>query len=259
MSKNKKDLIKKITYQRKNFWKEYDKTERQTAFSFCDPYRDFIGRCKTERETIAYFKEQFKSRGFAEIPSEKQSKKHYTISRNKSGAFAVIGNRPISEGINLIVSHIDAPRVDLKQNPLSEDSETKLGMMKTHYYGGVKKYQWFSTPLALHGTFVKEGGEVISVSIGEEEGDPVFVMPDLLPHLAHKEQYSKKIGDAIDASKMNLIFNSIPYLEDEDTANAFKLNALLLLHAKYGICEEHFFECGIGIGTSRKSTRCRIG
>lgn len=253
MSTNKKDLIKKITYQRKNFWQEYDKTERQNAFVFCDPYRDFIGKCKTERETIAYFKEQFKIKGFSKFGSENRSKKYYAISRNKSGAFAVIGNKPISEGINLIVSHIDSPRVDLKQNPLSEDNETKLGLMKTHYYGGVKKYQWFSTPLALHGTFVKDGGEVVSVSIGDEDDDPVFVMPDLLPHLAHKEQYSKKIGDAIDASKMNLIFNSIPYIDEEETANAVKLNALLLLHEKYGICEEQFLSAELELVPAGKA------
>ncbi|MFC1888045.1 aminopeptidase, partial [Candidatus Cloacimonadota bacterium] len=178
----------------------------------------------------------------------------------KNAALAFIGKKPISEGVNLIVSHIDAPRVDLKQNPLYEDAGTSLGMMKTHYYGGVKKYQWMSTPLALHGVFIKSNGEAVEVNIGEDDKDPVFVMPDLLPHLARQEQYSKKLGEAINASAMNLVFNSIPYMDsaDDNIKEAVKLNALVLLNEKYGLVEENFLSAELELVPAGKARDCGL-
>ena len=250
------ELTKKLTYQRKNFWQEASQKERKTALDFSEDYKTFLDICKTERETIDHFAKVLKDKNFANIDSNNKSKKVFRLARAKNGAIAIIGKRPISEGVNLIVSHVDAPRVDLKQNPLYEDSSTKLGIMKTHYYGGVKKYQWMSTPLALHGIIVKNTGEIVKVSIGEDENDPVFVMPDLLPHLARKVQYTKKIGEAIDAGKMNLIFNSIPYpenKEDKDIKEAVKLNALVLLNEKYGIVESDFLSAELELVPAGKA------
>ncbi|MDY6915054.1 MAG: aminopeptidase [Candidatus Cloacimonadota bacterium] len=245
--KKAKELQKNLCYKRKSFWKEYPK-EIEAAFDFCKDYKKFLNTCKTDRETIAYFTKILSQKKFANLDETTKAKKVYRIARGKNAAFAVIGKKPVSEGVNLIVSHIDVPRVDLKQNPLYEDSTTNLGIMRTHYYGGVKKYQWMSTPLALHGVILTKDGKTVNISIGEAEDDPVFVMPDLLPHLARKVQYSKKIGEAIDAAKMNLIFNSMPYLDDdEETKDAVKLQALVILNEKYGITEADFLSAELEI------------
>ncbi|MFC1898658.1 aminopeptidase [Candidatus Cloacimonadota bacterium] len=247
------ELSKKLTYNRKCFWKEASKKEQKSAFKFAENYKKFLDECKTERETIDFYEELLNKKSYAEIDNGKKSKKVFRLSRAKNAAIAIIGKKPISEGVNLIVSHVDAPRVDLKQNPLFEDSSTNLGMMRTHYYGGVKKYQWMSTPLALHGIIIKNDGTLVKVSIGEDEKDPVFVMPDLLPHLARKVQYTKKIGEAIDAGKMNLVFNSIPFPEDKKAKDAVKLNALNLLHEKYGIVEENFLSAELELVPAGKA------
>jgi len=247
------ELRKKLSYSRKNFWNEASAKEQKVALNFSDGYKDFLDECKTERESIDYYVNELAKQGYKEIEKAKKAKKVFRISRNKNAGIAIIGKKPISEGVNLIVSHIDAPRVDLKQNPLHQDDSTTLGMMKTHYYGGIKKYQWMSTPLALHGTFIKKDGQTVKITIGEDEKDPVFVMPDLLPHLARKVQYTKKIGEAIDAGKMNLVFNSIPYPKDKETKDSVKLNALILLNEKYDIIEEDFLSAEIEIVPAGKA------
>ena len=247
------ELKKKLTYSRKNFWNEASVKEQKAAQNFSEGYKNFLDECKTERESIDYYVKELEKQGYKEIEKAKKSNKVFRISRNKNAGIAIIGKKPISEGVNLIVSHIDAPRVDLKQNPLFEDSSTTLGMMRTHYYGGIKKYQWMSTPLAFHGTFIKKNGESVKITIGEDEKDPVFVMPDLLPHLARKVQYTKKIGEAIDAGKMNLVFNSIPYPKDKETKEAVKLNALVFLNEKYDIIEEDFLSAEIEIVPAGKA------
>jgi len=247
------ELRKKLIYERKNFWKEAPAKEQKTALKFSEGYKNFLDECKTERESIDFYVKELEKQDYQEIEKAKKTKKVFRISRNKNAALAYIGKKPISEGVNLIVSHIDAPRVDLKQNPLHEDGSTNLGMMKTHYYGGIKKYQWMSTPLSLHGTIIKKNGETVKICIGEDEKDPIFVMPDLLPHLARKVQYTKKIGEAIDAGKMNIVFNSIPYPKDKETKDAVKLNALVLLNEKYGIIEEDFLSAEIEIVPAGKA------
>ena len=249
------DLRKKLTYKRKNFWEAASEQEVKKAFDFAEDYKAFLNLCKTDRETISYFEKLIAKKGFANLDDNPQGKKIFRISRKKNAAIAVIGKRPVKEGVNLVVSHIDSPRVDLKQNPLHEDGTTQLGILKTHYYGGIKKYQWMSTPLAIHGVFVKQNGETISVSIGEEEDEPVFVMPDLLPHLARKEQYTKKIGEAVAAHHMNIVFNSVPFLEKEnkEIKEAVKLNALILLNEKYGIIEEDFLSAELEVVPAGKA------
>ncbi|MCF7857810.1 MAG: aminopeptidase [Candidatus Cloacimonetes bacterium] len=251
--KKTEELRKKLVYTRTNFWKEAPGKEQKAALDISEEYKKFLNECKTERETIDYYIKKLEKEGFNDINTGKKTKKVFRVARSKNAALAIIGKKPISEGVNLIVSHIDAPRVDLKQNPLYEDSNSSLGMLRTHYYGGIKKYQWMSTPLAMHGTIIKKDGKAINICLGEDEKDPVFVMPDLLPHLARKVQYTKKIGEAVDAGKMNIVFNSIPYPDDKKAKDAVKLNALVLLNEKYGITESDFLSAEIEIVPAGKS------
>jgi len=226
-----------LTYERKNFWKDAPVLEQKAAMAFAEAYKSFLNEAKTVRETIAYTEAVLKKNKFGQVGGK--GNKVYTIFRNKTIAMAIIGSEPISKGFNMVAAHIDAPRVDLKQNPLYEDSSSAMACMRTHYYGGIKKYQWVSTPLALHGIIIKNDGKKLNVSIGELEDEPVFIIPDLLPHLARKEQYSKNLADAIDASRMNLIFSGMQAPES-DEKEAIKNHALKLLHDKYGITESDF-------------------
>ncbi|MCF7918416.1 MAG: aminopeptidase [Candidatus Cloacimonetes bacterium] len=253
MKKSEK-LVKKLTYNRKNFWEEFS-DESQSAFDFSEGYKAFLDISKTEREATRFYEKILKEHGFALMDIEAGGQKFYRTARDKNVAFAVKGKAPVSAGINLIVSHIDAPRIDFKQSPLAQDSETGLGIIKTHYYGGVKKYQWMSTPLAIHGVIIKQDGTKINISIGEADEDPVFVMPDLLPHLARNIQYNEKLGAAVKADNMNMIFNSIPYFEeaDKDVKNAVKLNALNILNQKYDIIEEDLLSAEIEIVPAGKA------
>ncbi len=248
---NLKELENELLYSRKNFWESASDFEKEKAFDFAKGYKTFLDNCKTERETVDYVENLIKESGFSPIDNANGSKAVYRIFKGKTMAIAIIGKQPVKSGINLIVSHIDSPRVDLKQNPLTQHNETKLGILKTHYYGGIKKYQWMSTPLAIHGTIIKKNGEKVKIVLGEND-DPVYVMPDLLPHLA-KDQYAKKLGDAIDASRMNIIFNSMPIDTDEDIKEKIKFNALYILYKKYGITEEDFLSAEIEIVPAGKA------
>ena len=228
-----------LLYERKNFWKDAPAAEIKQAFAFAGPYRDFLNQAKTVRESVAWAEKLLKAHKFQALPASKANKRVYAIFRNKTMALAVIGSEPVSNGFNMVAAHIDAPRIDLKQNPLYEDSTSSMACMRTHYYGGIKKYQWVSTPLALHGFIVKSDGKTVDVSIGDKPNEPVFVIPDLLPHLARKEQYTKNLADAIDASRMNLIFSGMQEPAGEEK-EALKAYALKLLKDKYGIREQDF-------------------
>ena len=242
-----KRLEKKLAYKKKNFWEKASKLEQKQALEFSKEYCNFLDEGRTERKVIEITKNILKQKGFVEINNNtpQNAKKLYKINRGKNIAIAKLGKKDISNGFNLIVSHIDSPRVDLKQVPLYEDSNTTLAMMHTHYYGGIKKYQWMSIPLAIYGVVVKENGEKIEIAIGEEKDDPVFSFTDLLIHLS-KEQYKKKISEAIDAEKLILLFGSIPY-PDEDMKDKIKLNCLNILQEKYGISEEDFISAELEI------------
>ena len=222
-----KQLKDKLGYKNNNGWL---KTDKDRIFEFAESYKSFIGKCKTERETVKFVKEEF----------EKRSRKDdfFVVNRGKCIALVRLGD---GFGMKLIASHIDSPRIDLKQNPLFEDTE--LALFHTHYYGGIKKYQWFNIPLAIHGIIVKSNGEIVDICIGEDDNDPMFVIPDLLPHLSHKVQDDKKVKEAFEAEKMNLIVGSIP-LDDEEK-DAVKLNVLRILNEKYGIIEEDFISAEI--------------
>lgn len=239
MKAKKEEKKNELLYERKNFWKDAPAAKIKQAMAFSGPYRDFLNKAKTEREAVVYTEALLKEHKFHSLPSAKANKRVYSIFRNKTIAMAVLGTEPLSNGFNMVASHIDAPRVDLKQNPLYEDKSSSMACMRTHYYGGIKKYQWVSTPLALHGIVVKADGSILDVCIGEKEEEPVFIIPDLLPHLARKEQYTKNLAEAIDASKMNLVFSGMqePASEEKEAAKAY---AVKLLHKKYGIAEKDF-------------------
>lgn len=237
--KNKgEELKEKLFNKKENGWKTKTEEQRNEIFAYADKYINFMNNSKTEREIIASSKAIAEENGFNKIEEFKTLKpgdKVYYINRDKTMYLAVIGKESIENGINIIGAHGDSPRLDLKPNPLYEDSE--FAYFKTHYYGGIKKYQWTTIPLAIHGVIVKPDGEKITITIGEDENEPVFTITDLLPHLA-QEQMEKKLKDGIAGEDLNLLIGSIPY--DADTTESVKLNILNILYEKYGIREVDF-------------------
>lgn len=230
------DLKDRLFNKKESGWKMVDDTEKKNIFDFSKRYIDFLNVSKTEREFVKAAKKLADENGFKDImefESLKAGDKIYFINRDKSMYLAIIGNESIENGLHIIGSHIDSPRLDLKPNPLVE--EGKLAYFKTHYYGGIKKYQWTTIPLSIHGVIVKSNGEKIEVNIGEDENDPIFTITDLLPHLA-QTQMEKKLKDGVEGENLSLLVGSIPYDEKECTEQV-KLNILNILNKKYGITE----------------------
>ena len=230
------NLKEKLFRKSNTGWEE---TKKEEIFAYCDKYMEFLNKSKTEREIIKSAKEIAEANGFKSIREYEKLKsgdKVYYNNRDKSMYLAVIGEDSIEKGINIIGSHGDSPRLDLKPNPLYED--TGFAYFKTHYYGGIKKYQWTTIPLAIHGVIVKPSGEKIDVVIGEEEQDPIFTITDLLPHLA-QDQMERKLKEGIKGEDLNLLIGSIPY-NNEKGADAVKLNIMSILNEKYGITEIDF-------------------
>ncbi len=228
------DLLNKKT----SGWLDLDEKEKDVIFAFSDDYINFLNNSKTEREASKFIKASLEENGFADIETLEKlevGSKVYMINRDKSIYAAIIGKEEIINGINLIGAHIDSPRLDLKPNPLYEDA--KLALFKTHYYGGIKKYQWTTIPLAIHGVIVKPSGEKIDVCIGEDDKDPVFTITDLLPHLS-VEYEEKKLKEVIEGENLNLVVGSIPTKDKED---AIKKNILKILNEKYDIKEIDFY------------------
>lgn len=232
------DLKKKLFNSKENGWLELDNNSKQDVFSYAKGYINYLNNSKTEREIISTSKKIAEENGFQNIETVNELKagdKVYYINHEKSMYLAIIGKDNIEDGLNIIGAHADSPRLDLKPNPLYEDSE--LAFFKTHYYGGIKKYQWTTIPLAIHGVIVKANGEKVEVRIGEDENDPIFTITDLLPHLA-QDQMEKKLKNGIDGEDLNLLIGSIPY--DKEIPEAVKLNILNILNEKYGITEVDF-------------------
>jgi len=249
-------LEEKLSYKRKNIWEKADDAFIKSAFDFCEGYKNFLNSSKTEREFTANAEKLAAAAGFRRLDDLirtntrlKPGDKVYYINRKKSAVFAVIGNRPVSDGVNILGSHIDSPRIDLKQNPLYED--TGLAFFKTHYYGGLKKYQWLTIPLAIHGVVVKGDGTTVDIVVGEEDDDPVFNITDLLPHLA-REQMQKKMSEAVTGEGLNLLLGSMPY-RDEKVKDKVKLNILDILNKRYGIVEEDFQSAELEIVPAQKA------
>ncbi len=238
--KTKGELLKEqLVYENTDCFKTMSDDEINKAFEFCEGYKNYLNSSKTERESVDTALKMLEYTGFKPFDrnaSYKAGDKVYYNNRGRALITAVIGKKAISEGVQIIASHIDSPRLDLKPVPLYEESN--MAYLKTHHYGGVKKYQWLSLPLALHGVIVKKSGEVIKVSIGEAEHEPVFVINDLLIHLA-KDQMAKNMKDAVPGESLNVLVGGIPF-KDDKVSEKVKLNILAMLFDKYQMVEADF-------------------
>ncbi len=236
--------------ERKNAWKFYSEEDCKAVFDFAEDYRQFLSKCKTERECTSEFERLAKEAGFEELGQViaqnrrlKAGDRVYAAHMGKTISLYVIGRRPIEEGMNILGAHIDSPRLDLKQNPLFEDTE--MALLDTHYYGGVKKYQWVTLPMALHGVIVKKDGTVVNICVGEDPADPVFGVSDLLIHLA-QDQMQKQLAVGIEGEKLDVLVGSIP-VKDEEAKEAVKTNIMNILTETYGIEEEDFISAEIEV------------
>ena len=235
----------KLFAKREEGWKKVDEKQKKEIMEISDKYMEFLNKSKTEREFIKSAKKLADENGYTDIINKDELKagdKVYFINREKSMYLAIIGENDIQEhGMHIIGSHVDSPRLDLKPNPLCE--ETGMAYFKTHYYGGIKKYQWTTIPLSLHGVIVKPSGEKVEINIGENEADPIFTITDLLPHLA-QEQMEKKLKDGIEGENLKLLIGSNP-VNDDKIQEKVKLNILKILNQKYGITEADFMSAEI--------------
>ena len=231
------NAAQKLAYKRQNVWERLTEQEKALTMSFGEEYKKYLNAAKTEREAIGAAVNELRGAGFVPLGEKVQLKagdKVYAVNRHKSLVAAVIGRQTPEAGFNLLGAHVDSPRLDLKPQPLFEDEG--LALFKTHYYGGIKKYQWLSIPLALHGVVIRSDGSTVPVTIGEAPGDPIFTITDLLPHLA-KDQMEKKMSEAVPGESLNVLVGGIP-LKDSELKDRYKLRVLTFLHENYGFCEE---------------------
>lgn len=252
--------------ERKNAWKTYSASEVEHLEQTAKAYRDFLDKGKTERECVSYCVEEAEKAGYRSLESYiesgepiKEGDKVYTVMMKKAMAMFQIGKMPLEKGMNILGAHVDSPRLDLKQNPLYED--TDFAYFDTHYYGGVKKYQWVAIPLALHGVVAKKDGTVVDVVIGEDEQDPVLCITDLLIHLSGK-QLEKKAATVIEGEGLDVLIGSRPLPEnteeEKETKEAVKANILALLKEKYDIEEEDFLSAEIEVVPAGKARDCGL-
>lgn len=235
---NAKDLKKQLMATSGNK-ASYKQKDIKDADNYAENYKDFLGKAKTEREAVKEALKLAKANGFKEFDPSKKYKagdKIYRINRGKAIILAVIGKRPITDGVSFAIAHVDSPRLDLKPNPLYE--KNGLAYFDTHYYGGIKKYQWTTVPLALYGVVVKKDGTVVDVNIGDGDDDPKFVITDLLIHLG-KDQMAKTASEVVEGERLDILVGSRPF-DDSDESDLIKLNILNILNKKYGITEEDF-------------------
>ena len=234
-----KKLKEELEFEPKPVWDILSQSEKDEALKFAEEYKAFLDEAKTERETVREIIRLAEQHGFVRMDEIRGKKirpgnKVYTVNKEKNVALIVTGKEPVWHGINVVGSHVDAPRLDLKPVPLYEDQG--IALLKTHYYGGIKKYHWLSHPLALHGVVVTQKGEKINIRIGEAGNDPIFLITDLLPHLA-KDQLQKKLGEAISGEALNILAGTLPF-EEKEAKDRVKLAVLQQLKLKYGIVEE---------------------
>lgn len=243
-AKKAEDLKKKLVKEQLRTWDTLSTKDRKSVFAYADGYREFLNQAPTERRAVKVILEEASKKGFVRIDSgKKHSGKLYLESRGKILAMAVLGKKPMTDGIRIVASHIDCPRLDLKTNPLYEDSG--LALLKTHYYGGIKKFHWVARPLAICGTVIRRDGSVVEISMGLVPGEPAFTITDLLPHLSRK-QMEQKASEFIPAENLNVVAGGLPY-PDEEVEERIKLAILDLLHSKYKITEEDFVTAEIQI------------
>ena len=233
------EMKEKLFYKRENVNLKLSDELLKQAREYCEQYKEFLNCSKTERKACEYAQMLAKEKGFELFSKDKKynpGDRAYFVNRDKNVVLLVFGNKSINEGVKLAIAHIDSPRLDLKPNPVFEEDE--IGYFKTHYYGGIKKYQWTTIPLSLYGVVFKADGEKVDVCIGEDENDPVFCISDLLPHLA-ENQYKKSVKEFIDPESLNIIVGSCPFKKGKE-ADMVKLNVLKILNEKYGITERDF-------------------
>ena len=248
MSESKKDLL---CYKKTNFYDVATPEQVKAAYDYCVDYAKYLDASKTEREAVTTSIAMAKAQGYVPYTFGMelvQGGKYYYNNRGRALFLFRIGSEPVQDGIRICAAHIDSPRIDLKQSPLYEDGG--FGFFKTRYYGGVRKYQWVATPLALHGVVVKQDGEAVNIVIGEDETDPVLYINDLLPHLG-QNQNSQPLGSAIPAENLNILLGSRP-LEGEES-DKIKMNILNLLNEKYGIVEADFLSADLSIVPAAKA------
>ena len=237
-------LRDKLLYQKKNGWDVVDEATERAIFDYCEGYKTYLDRGKTERTCVEYTVELAKAAGFVALErgmALTPGMKVYRVNRGRAINLAVIGSAPLDQGVSIVAAHIDSPRLDLKPNPLYEDSD--LAFLKTHYYGGIRKYQWVTIPLELRGVVAMKDGSLVNVSVGGHEGDPQFTIDDLLPHLG-ADQSKKPLGEAIPGESLNILVGSRP-LKGDDGTSRVKLAVLKLLYERYGITEADFISAEI--------------
>ena len=251
-----KELQEKLFMKQKNAYLRMDESEVEKVNSFCEDYKKYLNAGKTEREACLLAIKIAEENGFVPFDknaSYKAGDRVYYNNRDKAVIFCVFGKKSVAEGVKIAAAHIDSPRIDLKPNPLYEDSE--MAFFKTHYYGGIKKYQWTAIPLALHGVIVRKDGTKVTVNIGEDDNDPKFVITDLLPHLA-REQMKRTLNEGIQGEELNILIGSRPFKDDE-ASELVKLNVMQILNEKYGIIEEDFLSAELECVPAMKV--CDIG
>ncbi|WP_200814946.1 aminopeptidase [Scatolibacter rhodanostii] len=237
-------LPKELLLERKNGFHKISDKDMEKATAFCETYKEFLNAAKTERESVDYVIKHAEKHGFVAFDSQtayQPGDKVYYNNRGKAICLAVIGSDGCKDGVRILAAHIDSPRLDLKPIPLYESNE--LALLKTHYYGGIKKYQWTTIPLSMHGKIVKRDGSEVTVNIGEKEGDPQFCITDILPHLG-KDQAAKKLGEAIEGESLNILAGSLP-VDRQDGEKLYKLNVLKILNKQYGVIEEDLISAEI--------------
>ena len=231
-----KKLKKALTRAPRAAHDAFTAQQRDAVTPLCRDYSAFLDAAKTERLAVREIERLAKRGGFRLLKPGAKGNKFYLTYRGKAAALVHVGTQPIAKGVNIVASHVDSPRLDLKPTPLYEDRG--LALAKTHYYGGIRKHQWVARPLALYGVVVRADGKAIEVAIGDGDDDPVFTVTDLLPHLAARVQNAKKLPEAIPGEKLNVLFGGRPLGKDGDGVDRVKVNVLKLLHDKYGLIEE---------------------
>ena len=247
-----KELQEELTWKFPHIAKEAPEQVEEAA-AFCEGYKAFLDEGKTERECVKKAVELLKAAGYAEFDTQgsyQPGDKVYYVNRNKAIIATTFGEKSVKEGIRMNGAHIDSPRLDLKPSPVYEKDD--IALFKTHYYGGIRKYQWATIPLAMHGVIIKKNGETVELNLGEKPGDPVFCITDLLPHLS-AEQNERKLKDGIKGEELNIVIGSIPYTDDE-VKEPVKLMALKLMNEQFGITEKDFLRAEVEFVPAHKAS-----
>lgn len=237
---DKKQKESKYAYKKKSAWEIFTNDQIKKAYDFCKDYKIFLNEAKTEREAVTQISKQAKAKN-----------KKILINREKEAAIIIPGKKSINEGLRIVISHIDCPRLDLKQIPLYEDSSSNVALLETHYYGGIKNFHWLTIPLSLHGVVIKKDGKKVTFALGEKENDPIFSVPDLLPHLSRKVQDAKKLGEAIPGESLDILVGSQP--AKGDVSEKIKSAILDRLFKDYGLTEEDFISAELEAVPAYKS------